>query len=214
MNSKERRMIKLLVISGSPVKDSSTDVLLGEVSTAVSNELGRTVPLERNVIKLNDLKYIPCQACGKAPTPEFCFYTDDMTKLYPLVAECDCLLFGSPVYFDSVSGQAKMFIDRCNCFRPYDFENKDPEHDFIKLLKRKRPGGIVLVGGDAIGIEGARRTIAGFFKWIEVTNEGVVTYSSSDDRKTGTVITDESAMTAARALGAKLAGILRGQHER
>ncbi|MFZ1683718.1 MAG: flavodoxin family protein [Candidatus Zixiibacteriota bacterium] len=207
-------MIKLLIISGSPVKDSSTDTLLAEACKKLRHELGEATSVRADFIKLNDLKYIPCQACGKAPTPDYCFFTDDMTKLYPLVAECDCLLFGSPVYFDSVSGQAKMFIDRCNCFRPYDFDNKDPDHDFIKLLNRKRPGGMVLVGGDAIGIEGARRTIAGFFKWIEVTNEGVVTYSSSDDRKIGTVTTDESAMSAARALGAKLAEILRGQHER
>jgi multimeric flavodoxin WrbA len=214
MNSKERRMIRLLVISGSPVKESSTDTLLAEACNKLRHELGEAASVKVDFIKLNDLKYIPCQACGKAPTPDYCFFTDDMTKLYPLVAECDCLLFGSPVYFDSVSGQAKMFIDRCNCFRPYDFENTDPDHDFIKLLKRKRPGGIILVGGDAMGIEGARRTIAGFFKWIEVTNEGVVTYSSSDDRKIGTVTSDESVMTAARALGAKLAGILRGPHER
>ena len=198
-------MIKLLSISGSPVKQSSTDLLLHEIAKAIVSRLEPAHEVDWKFIKANELRFVPCQACGKAPTPEFCFYEDDLTKIYPLVAECDCLLFGSPVYFDSVSGQAKMFIDRCNCFRPYDFENKEPEHDFIKLLKRKRPGGMVVVGGDDIGIEQARRTIAGFFKWIEVVNHGMVAYKSTDDRRIGTAIDDIAVMQQARELGEKLA---------
>ena len=155
-------MIKLLLISGSPVKGSSTDLLLHEIAATICKKLDPTHEVDLKFIKANELRFVPCQACGKAPTPAYCFYDDDLTRIYPLVAECDCLLFGSPVYFDSVSGQAKMFIDRCNCFRPYDFDNRDAAHNFIKLLKRKRPGGMVVVGGDDTGIEQARRTIAGF----------------------------------------------------
>ncbi len=156
-------------------------------------------------IRLNDLKFIPCQACGRAPTPQYCFYDDDLTRVYESLEKCDCLIFGSPVYFDSVSGQAKMFIDRCNCFRPYDFNNIDPDHDFVKLLKRKRPGAMVLIGGERQWMEGARRVVAGFFKWVEVTNEGLVTYSSTDDRKIGTVAEDSSKLQEADDLGRKLA---------
>ena len=103
-----------------------------------------------------------------------------------------------------------MFIDRCNCFRPYDFDNRDAAHNFIKLLKRKRPGGMVVVGGDDTGIEQARRTIAGFFKWIEVVNYGMVSYKSTDDLRAGTAADDSDVMHRARELGEKLAeGILK-----
>ncbi len=196
-------MIKLLSISGSPVKDSSTDILLTRIADSFVKEVDR--PVSVDTVKLNELKFIPCQACGKAPTPAYCFYDDDLTGVYKLLEACDCLIFGSPVYFDSVSGQAKMFIDRCNCFRPYDFNNTDPEHNFIKLLKRKRPGAIVLVGGERQWMEGARRVVAGFFKWVEVTNEGMVTYSSTDDRKIGTVNDDDPKLAEADQLGKKLA---------
>ncbi len=207
-------MIKLLTISGSPVSGSSTDLLLHRTAGAIIGSLGPPLQIEHQFVKLNELKYIPCQACGKAPTPQFCFFEDDLTAIYPQLAECDCLLFGSPVYFDSVSGQAKLFIDRCNCFRPYDFEGKQTDHRFVKILTRKRPGAIILVGGDDAGIESARRTIAGFFKWVEVINEGVVKYSSRDDRAIGTAAADSVVLQQADVLGHKLGQILRETHER
>lgn len=145
---------------------------------------------------------------------ELLFFEDDLTAIYPKIAACDCLLFGSPVYFDSVSGQAKMFIDRCNCFRPYDFNKTQTEHNFIKLLSRKRPGAIVLVGGDDIGFEGARRTIAGFFKWIELVNHGVIKYRSDDDRRSGTAQNDPAIIHQAREMGAKLATAILKDYER
>lgn len=207
-------MIELLVISGSPVSGASTDLLLRLVGDAIVLDLKPHYEVETTFVRLNELKYIPCQACGKAPTPKWCFFEDDLTPIYNRLVECDCLLFGSPVYFDSVSGQAKTFIDRCNCFRPYDFGNQEPEHDFVKLIKRKRPGAIVLVGGDEIGLEGARRTIAGFFKWVEVANEGVLKYSSADDRRVGTAADDDLIVDQAAKLGQKLAATLRTQYER
>ena len=198
-------MIKLLAVSGSPVKDSSVDLLLRTVTGTIESELGTDSDVRTEFVRLNELSMLPCQACGKAPTPSFCFYDDDMTRLYRSVAECDCLILGSPIHFDTVSSQAKLFIDRCNCIRPADFGNTNPDHDFLKLLKRKRPGGIVLVGGEEGWFEGARRTIAGWFKWIEVVNEGVVMYRSIDFNKTGEVASDTAAIAEARALGKTLA---------
>jgi multimeric flavodoxin WrbA len=206
-------MIRVLVISGSPVRESSVEILLNEVVAGMREQLREIEDLHADFVQLNELKYIPCQACGKAPTPAFCFFDDDMTSLYPKVANCDALVIGTPVYFDGVSGQAKMFIDRCNCFRPYDFNSIEPEHDFIKLLKQKRPGGMVIVGGDEAGIEGARRTIAGFFKWVEVTNEGVVKHSSTDDRRSGTAADDPAALGSARELGKRIAARIGAHHD-
>lgn len=193
-------MTKVLAISGSPVRDSSVEILLREVTQTIAAELGAdrtTVEL----VRLNELSIMPCQACGKAPTPSWCFYEDDMTALYQKVVDCDCLIMGSPIHFDTVSSQTKLFIDRCNCLRPADFDNTNPDYDFLKLLKRKRPGGIVLVGGEEGWFEGARRTIAGWFKWIEVVNEGVVMYRSVDFTRSGTVVDDRAALNEARALG-------------
>lgn len=204
-------MTRILTLSGSPAVGSSTDLLLAEIANEMVRVLG---PDSAQVarVKLNELTYIPCQACGKAPTEEWCFFQDAITPVLQMVADCDCLLVGSPVYFDSVSGQLKMFIDRCNCFRPYDFDKVDPDHDFIKRLDRKRPGAMVLIGFEEHGLESARRTIAGWFKWVEVTNEGMITYASTDDHRSGTVADDPAKLAEARALGAKLAEKLKNSH--
>ncbi len=205
-------MTKVLIISGSPVVGSSTDLLLYELASAIQVALPEGT-CELTFLKLNDLHFIPCQACGKDPTPEWCLFHDDLDPVYAQLAACDCLLFGSPVYFDSVSAQAKAFMDRCNCFRPPDFSGTQSDHRFIKRLARKRPGAMVLVGGPNQWIEGARRSIAGFFKWIEVTNEGLVAYTSTDDHRIGTVKEDAATLMRARELGKLMAVRLADSHE-
>ena len=205
-------MIKLLVISGSPTAGSSTDILLRAVSDAVVEESGASRQVQADFVKLNDLQFLPCQACGKAPHEEWCVFHDAITPILDQIAECDCLVVGSPIYFDSVSAQLKALMDRCNCFRPADFEGKVPRENFIKLVKRKRPGGMVLVGGEQGWFEGARRSIAGFFIWIEVTNEGMVQYHSKDFHRTGEAVDSPETLEQARQLGRKLGGILKQQH--
>ena len=198
-------MIKILAISASPVVESSTELILKRLATSVRTHIQDSREVETSFVRLNELKFTPCQACGEAPTPEFCLYDDDLSELYIELAACDCLLFGSPVYFDSVSAQAKMFIDRCNCFRPPDFDNVDPQRDFIRILTRKRPGAMVLVGGEHGWFEGARRVIAGFFKWVEVTNEGIIIYHSPDFTRSGGAGEDTAVMAEADRLGRRLA---------
>lgn len=198
-------MIKILSLSGSPVPHSSTDIILEMISTAIVNEIKKHKEISTAFIKLNEFSFIPCQACGKAPTDKFCFY-NDLDEIYQLIESCDCLLFGSPIYFDSVSAQAKLLIDRCNCFRPVDFNKTDPEHYFIKRIKRKRPGAMVLVGQS--WFEGARRVLAGFFKWVEVTNEGLITFTSSDDLTIGQAKNDKSVIEQTNQLGKHLTSLL------
>ena len=208
-NWRAYRLIKLLVISGSPTEHSSTDLLLRAASDALVDALKPSQQVEVDFVKLNALQFIPCQSCGKAPHEEWCVFHDDISPVLDQLAECDCLLVGSPIYFDSVSAQLKLLMDRCNCFRPADFDNVDPEHDFIRRIKSKRPGGMILVGGEQGWFEGARRAIAGYFIWIEVTNEGLVTHHSKDFHRTGEVADSELTMNEARELGKKLAGILK-----
>ncbi len=204
--------IKLLAVSGSPVEQSSTDILLAHIEGAIRGHLPHDWQVDGSFVRLNDLKFVPCQSCGEAPTPKYCFYEDDLTELYDKVAECDCLLFGTPLYFDTVSAQAKAFIDRCNCLRPADFSGSNAEHSFIRLIKKRRPGAMVLVGGEKGWFEGARRVVAGFFKWIEVSNEGTFIFHSDDYTVKGGVREDAAALAEAAALGRKLADIIREQH--
>ncbi len=203
-------MIRLLSISGSPVEGSSTELLLRKIAHSVAENSGDKV--RHRLVRLNDLDITACQACGEDPAPDFCFVGDGMAALYNDVVNCDCLLFGSPIYFDAVSAQAKAFIDRCNCLRPADFDDKVAGHHFIKRIGRKRPGAMVLVGGEQAWFEGARRCIAGLFKWIEVTNEGHLMFCSKDFNRIGEVADDVAALRQADKLGRKLARIVSRSH--
>lgn len=199
-------MIKILSISGSPVSNASTDILLNRISDSIKSGLGNRAEAEVSFVKLNALTYRPCQSCGVDPTPRWCFY-DDLAPVFDQLAVCDCLLFGSPVYFDCVSAQSKAFIDRCNCFRPADFDEEEKTR-FIRRLKRQRPGAMVLVGGERGWFEGARRVIAGFFKWVEVTNEGNLMYSSPGTSARGAAAEDSEILAQADELGRHLAEVL------
>ncbi len=197
-------MIKVLALSGSPVENSSTDILLKIIADSLGNSLSPHQEVETSFVKLNEKQIKPCQACGESPSPKFCFY-DDINDIYTKIAECDCLLFGSPVYFDTVSAQAKLLIDRINCFRPPDYTNTNKNYQFLKILPKKRPGAMVIVGGENSWYEGARRVIAGFFKWIEVINEGKIQYSSPDYNQKGSVQNQVEKIKEAKQLGKLLA---------
>lgn len=203
-------MIRVLSISGSPVKDASTDWILKKLSETVISKLGAETESEAHFIKLNDLNFAPCQSCGEAPTEGFCLLDDGLAAHYDLVANCDLLLFGSPVYFDSVSAQAKMFIDRCSCFRPPDFDNASG-YQFVKKVSRHRPGAMVLVGGERGWMEGARRVIAGLFKWIDVGNEGMITYQSPNFHETGSAANSTEVIAQIERMATHLADIIRGK---
>lgn len=202
-----KKSINLLTLSGSPVNGASTDILLEEIARSIRQHLPDEITIEETFVKLSEREIKGCVACGESPEPDWCIF-HEVDDIYKQLVACDCLLFGSPVYFDSVSAQAKLFIDRCNCFRPPDFFNSQPGYLFKKRLPGKRPGAMVLVGGEKTWYEGARRVVAGFFKWVEVTNAGMVQFGSDDYTASGLVGSDTGKLREAQDVGKKLAEIL------
>jgi multimeric flavodoxin WrbA len=188
-------LINVLGICGSPVRDSSTEILVQQVLKGATSKGALT-----DIIFLNDLEIKPCQACGESPEEEYCFFHDDMDEVYRKFDWCDAIVVGSPVYFDSVSAQTKLFIDRSNCFRSLDIEGPDY---FIPRITKRRKGAIVLVGGEGREYEFARRVIGGFFVWAGVKSIGMVTYGHSDFDK-GSVVDYPDILEQAARMGIKL----------
>lgn len=191
-------MLKILTLNGSPVKGSSTEILLRQIVSGI-REMSPE-PVRNKFVNLNNLDFIPCQACGISPEPYYCLFDDEIYPIYKYLIDCDIVLFGSPVYFDSVSAQAKSFIDRCNCLRPPLFDD-ETEDRFAKIIPRKRLGAILLVGGQRGQFECARKVVAGFFKWVWIENCGVINYRSTHWKEIGPAAKDIAAMDRARSLG-------------
>lgn len=189
-------MSNILGISGSPVKNGSTEVLIQEVLRGAASGGAQT-----EYFCLNDLKIMPCQSCGKSPEDSYCFFRDDMDLIYESFDRCDALIIGSPMYFDCISAQTKLFIDRTNCFRPV-IPGDHPQ--FGKRQYKERRGGIILVGGQQEQFEHARRVIGGFFVWADVKPVSLITYSHKD-WEVGSVVHNPDIVKQAFELGVRLA---------
>jgi len=194
-------MPNILTLTGSPIEGSSTDILLNRIADGVMD--GADGDGRHDFIRLGNLDCRPCQACGESPEPDYCLFHDEIYPVYDKLINSDIILFGSPIYFDSVSAQAKTFIDRCNCLRPPDF-TADGGDRFKNLITKKRAGAMVLVGGERGYFEGARRVIAGFFKWTRIENCGLITYAGARWTETGAVAAEPDIMAAAFELGRRL----------
>ncbi len=85
--------------------------------TLVSNALAgaKSVGATVEKIYLNDLEIKPCQACSESPAPAYCFYEDGMESVYTALEVVDKIVVGSPAYYESISAQLKLVIDRSNC---------------------------------------------------------------------------------------------------
>jgi len=174
---------------------SSTELLVRETLRGAAAHGADT-----EYVFLNELDIMPCQACGRTPEEGYCFFSDGMDVIYEKFDRCDAIVVGSPVYFDSVSAQTKLFVDRCNCFRSMNPEADEP---FVIRHEKKRRGGIILVGGEREVYEHARRVIGGLYVWSGIENCGMVTYSHNSFAK-GSVAADAATLTQAFELGRAL----------
>lgn len=103
--------MNILLLNGSPRTQGNTAALLDAVLQGI-NSSGRTGEL----LSLAHLKINPCIGCGNCEQTGECIFDDDMQSLYRTIAESQRIVIGSPIYFYSVTAQAKAFIDRCQVF--------------------------------------------------------------------------------------------------
>ncbi len=101
-------MMKILGINGSPRGVKSATMRLIKAVLEGAREEGAEV----EAVNLVDLDFKFRNACSACFQEGKCAEDDDFPKLYEKIKASDGLVLGSPVYFDLVSGQMKMLIDR------------------------------------------------------------------------------------------------------
>lgn len=99
--------MNILGICCSPRRNSNTEIMLN-TTLAAAQRKGATIDL----ITLAGKTICPCDACGSCGQTGKCHIKDDMQDIYLKLAAADGVILASPVYFWSVSGQAKVLIDR------------------------------------------------------------------------------------------------------
>ena len=103
--------MKILGISFSPRKNGNTETLMNEALSGAKQE-GAEVELYR--FAEHDIK--TCDGCRVCWETGECHIADELEELCEKMLEADGIIFGTPVYFYSMNGQAKTFMDRTSVF--------------------------------------------------------------------------------------------------
>jgi multimeric flavodoxin WrbA len=97
----------IIALSGSPRAGGNTDIILQEALSAAKAE-GAEVKL----IRISDYQIKPCTGCMACFSTKKCVTEDDGENLYQEIMKADGVILGSPSYFQGVTSQMKIFIDR------------------------------------------------------------------------------------------------------
>ncbi|MCL5986528.1 MAG: flavodoxin family protein [Actinobacteria bacterium] len=169
--------IVLLALLGSPRRKGNTETVL---DAAISGAEGAGAHVEKIVLDRLNIK--PCRECYTCSKNGHCVIEDDMQPLYDKIYGSNRIILASPIFFMNFSAQAKLMIDRCQCFweRKYDLKEKLP--DEVNGISRK--GSIIAVGGahNRNLFEGVLMTAKVFFDAINVKMDGTLLFRGADDK--------------------------------
>jgi multimeric flavodoxin WrbA len=104
--------MQVIGINGSPRKQWNTATLVAKALEGAAAQGART-----ELVHLYDLDFKGCTSCFACKTRGGksygrCAMKDGLTPLLEKIATADALVIGSPVYFGSVTGETRSFMER------------------------------------------------------------------------------------------------------
>jgi multimeric flavodoxin WrbA len=103
--------MKVIAVNGSPRKNWNTHILLRKCLEG-AKETGAEIEL----VNLYDIQFKGCTSCFicklKGNSVSKCAMKDEITIFLQKICECDALILGSPIYFSSVTGEMRSFMER------------------------------------------------------------------------------------------------------
>ncbi len=111
---------KVVIISSSPRKGGNSDTLSDSFASGAA-ESNHSV--EKIFLKNYKINY--CAGCGRCyDERNGCSQHDDMGEILQKLVDADVVVMATPVYFFTMCGQMKTFIDR-TCARYSELNNKE-----------------------------------------------------------------------------------------
>jgi multimeric flavodoxin WrbA len=181
--------MKVLGIYGSPRKGGNSDQLLDKAL-----EGARSAGAETKTVYARDLKMCGCLECGGCDKTGKCVVEDDMQLVYPLLEEADIIFLASPIFFYSITAQAKALIDRSQALWSKRMLEKTPEER--KSYDSGR--GYLIAVGATRGknlFEGCQLTAQYFFDALDMSYDGGIFFRSLE-KKTAAKKTPETLQEA------------------
>jgi len=104
--------MNVIGINGSPRKQWNTATLVGKALEGAAAEGADT-----ELVHLYSLDFKGCTSCFACKTRGgasygTCAMNDDLTPLLHKIAAADALVIGSPIYFGSITGETRSFLER------------------------------------------------------------------------------------------------------
>ena len=157
--------MKYLIINGSPRKNGNTSFQLRHIAQTLSR-----LYVETTTIELYEKTISPCDDCRQCKKePFFCPVDNDMQEIYAELDSADGIVFGSPIYWYSVTAPMKAFIDR---LRPYYLNKK---------LTRKNAIVVLSAGSGKGDCDLAIEMFDRIFKALGINPVGIITAEAYDE---------------------------------
>ncbi len=190
--------MKIIGVMGSPRMRGNSDLLLDAALTAAAESGADCTKLVLSKLNIQACRH--CGGCEKLHG-EGCVQKDDMRDLYEPIRTADRIIVASPIFFMSLTAQAKAFIDRCQPFWCMKYLEKKPTSD----SEHARKGLFIGVGGCDFEtlFDSSRLILRSFFTILDMPDWDELTFSSVEDR--GEIAQREGALQAAADAGRRLA---------
>ena len=101
-------MKRILILNGSPRKNGKTASLVKAFAGGAKSSGNEVRELYLQGMSIGGC--LACEACGRNGGQ--CVQKDDMAKVNEGVEWCDAIVFASPMYWGTITGQLKVTIDR------------------------------------------------------------------------------------------------------
>jgi putative NADPH-quinone reductase len=136
---KNKKEYKIVAVYGSPRRGGNTDTLMNKFLEGLNEcKINNLLKMTVGKIFVSNLKISPCRECCNCSKTGECIINDDMQLLYPKLMDCDFLAIASPIFFTTVSGYLKAFIDRFQRFWALKYELRR------KIITREDRKGILI----------------------------------------------------------------------
>jgi multimeric flavodoxin WrbA len=124
--------MNVIAINGSPRKKWNTAMLLEHVLDGA-----RSAGAETELVHLYDLEFRGCTSCFACKLKDGksygkCAMQDELTPVLERIGKADALILGSPIYFGTVTGEMRSFMERL--MFPYLVYARTPTSLFVGKL--------------------------------------------------------------------------------
>jgi multimeric flavodoxin WrbA len=120
----------VLALAASPRRGGNTDALLERVVAGAESE---GAEVEHIIVPRYNIA--PCVECNGCWKEGVCVVQDDFQQFYPKLERAERIVLASPMFFGHVSAQAKLLIDRCQCFYARKYVVKHPMPPLVAARK-------------------------------------------------------------------------------